>query len=185
MDAASKGGSDTEIMTLTNWLIDVALVALVLVQLRGRPLTGRGLLLPIALVAFAGYKYLDGIPTAGNDLLLIIAGVTLGAGLGISAGALTRVYRREDGVLMARATVVAAVLWVVGMGGRLIFQIYATHGGGKSIGRFSVTHHLDGTVWATALILSAFAEVFGRTAVLWLRMQTSPARSGVSPMASR
>jgi hypothetical protein len=78
------------------------------------------------------------------------------------------VYRREDGVFMARATVVGAALWVVGS--RLIFQIYATHGGGKSIGRFSVTHHLDVTVWATALILSAFAEVFGRTAVLWLRM---------------
>ncbi|QFZ20915.1 DUF1453 family protein [Saccharothrix syringae] len=158
-------------MTWIDWLVDVALIGVVVLQLVGRRLTARGLLVPVVLVSWAGAHYLDGIPTAGNDLVLIALAVALGAGLGVGAGVLTRVSRRDDGAVFARATAWAAVLWVLGMGIRLVFQFYATHGGAVAVARFSADHLLDARAWVTALVLMAFAEVFGRTAVVWLRGQ--------------
>ncbi len=58
-------------MTLTDYLIDIALLAIVLLQIRGRVLTTRSLLLPIGLGGWAATTYLQVIPTAGNDLVLV------------------------------------------------------------------------------------------------------------------
>jgi hypothetical protein len=63
--------------------------------------------------------------------------------IGVGVGALTRVYSDAQGVVFARATIAAAALWVLGMGFRLAFQVYATHGGGASLARFSVNNQLS------------------------------------------
>lgn len=153
-------------MSFTDWLIDIALVALVLLQLRDRRLTARALLLPVALVGWAAIRYLHTIPTAGNSLLLVGLTTLIGLMLGTGAGVLTRVYRAESGRTFARATAGAAVLWVVGCGFRMVFQLFATHGGGAAIGRFSADYHLAPAAWAPAILLMALAEVVARTAVL-------------------
>jgi hypothetical protein len=153
-------------MSFTDWLIDIALVGIVLLQLRNRPLTARSLLLPVALVGWAATQYLHTVPTTGNSLLLVVLTTLLGLTLGTGAGVLTHVYRSESGRIFVRATAGAAVLWVVGCGFRMVFQLFATHGGGASIGRFSADHHLSLTVWAPAILLMALAEVLARTAVL-------------------
>jgi hypothetical protein len=44
--------------TFTNYLIDISLIAIVLLQVRGRRLTTRELLLPVGIVAFVAYTYL-------------------------------------------------------------------------------------------------------------------------------
>ncbi|WP_037577698.1 DUF1453 family protein [Phaeacidiphilus oryzae] len=155
-------------MSFSDWLIDLALIGLVVLQLRARRLTVRSLLLPVALVCWAGFHYLHAVPTSGDDLLLIVPATLAGLALGVGAGVLTRVYRGDDAVL-ARATAAAAVLWVLGVGVRLAFQVYSTHGGAPSIGRFSVDHQISADAWAPALVLMAFGEVLARTAVVWLR----------------
>ena len=48
----------------------------------------------------------------------------------------TSVWRQGDGVL-ARAAVLAAFLWVLGMGARLAFIIWVTHTGAEAVGRLS------------------------------------------------
>ncbi|SEM34929.1 hypothetical protein [Streptacidiphilus jiangxiensis] len=156
-------------MSLTDWLIDLALIGLVVLQLRGRRLTLRTLLLPVALVGWAGVQYLHAIPTGGGDLELIVPATLLGLALGVGAGVLSRVHRTAEGAVVVRATIAAAVLWVVGVGCRLAFQVYATHGGGPAIGRFSVEHHLDPGAWTAAILLMAFGEVIARTAIVGWR----------------
>lgn len=42
-------------------------------------------------MAFVAHTYLDSIPTAGNDLLLIGALMAVGAALGIAGGVYTRI----------------------------------------------------------------------------------------------
>ncbi len=76
-----------------DWVIDLALIGRVVVQLRGRPLTVRALLLPVVLVSWVGATYLRDIPTAGNDLLLIVSAALVGLALGTAAGALAKVHR--------------------------------------------------------------------------------------------
>lgn len=157
-------------MTLSDYIIDLALIGLVVVQIRGRRLTRRALILPVALTGWAAVTYLHAVPTAGNDLVLIVAGAATGVALGVGAGVATRVTAGADGSPVAKAGAVAAVLWVLGVGFRFAFQEYATHGGAASIGRFSAQHAITtGQAWVAALVLMAIGEALARTLVIAVR----------------
>jgi len=154
-------------MSISDYLLNGALVALVILQIRGRRITVRNLALPLVIVAVAAMTYLHGVPTAGNDLMLALAGAAAGLLLGGGCGLATAVYRRADGAPVAKAGAVAAVLWVAGVGARMAFALYATHGGGRSIGRFSIAHHITSAqAWVACLILMALVEVVSRSAIL-------------------
>lgn len=160
-------------MTLSDYIIDIALIGLVLFQVRGRRLTTRALLLPIGIVTYVAINYLHGIPTKGNDLLLIVGCALVGATLGGLAGRFTSITADSAGTLFAKAGFAAAALWILGTGGRLAFQVYATHGGGATVERFSAAHSITtATAWTSALILMALTEAVIRTGVLAWRSNT-------------
>jgi hypothetical protein len=157
-------------MTLTDYLLNGALVALVLLQIRGRQLSAKAIVLPLVIVGYVATQYLHSIPTSGNDLELILAGTGAGLMLGTGAGLFTRVSRRPDGAVLAKAGAVAAVLWILGVGARMAFELYATHGGGLAVERFSVQHDITAaTAWTAALVLMAIAEVVSRTGIIVAR----------------
>ncbi len=167
MDDCDGRFPDTGDMTTTDYIIDIALIGLVLLQVRGRRITARSLLLPLGIVAYVGFTYLKGIPTGGNDLVLVIGLAAIGATLGTLAGRFTSVTRDKAGNAIAKAGAAAAGLWVLGTGGRLAFQLYATHGGGAAIERFSVSNHITSIeAWTSALILMALCEAVARTGIL-------------------
>jgi hypothetical protein len=185
-------------MTTSDYLIDISLIALVLVQVKRRRLTVKALLLPLGIVAYVAYSYLKGIPTAHNDLVLVVGAAVVGATLGALAGTFTSVTRGPDGVF-AKAGLAAAGLWILGTGGRLAFQVWATHGGGPAIAHFSATHGItSATAWTSGLILMALSEATTRTGILaWRSGLLVPGASGalgatapapaapVPPVASR
>jgi hypothetical protein len=176
-------------MTFTDYLIDVTLIGIVLIQIRGRRLTTRALLLPVGLVTYVAVTYLKGVPTAGNDLVLEIGCAAVGATLGALAGYFTSVRLDREGIPVAKAGLVAAALWILGTGGRLAFQVYASHGGGSAIQRFSVAHSITSVeAWTSALILMALSEAVIRTGILTWRSSVvrrqSPALARVSPIGS-
>jgi hypothetical protein len=166
---------DNEVMSLTDYALDLALIGLVFLQIRGRRLSLRMMLIPVAIVAWVASNYLHGIPTAGNDLLLIGACSVVGCVLGILCGVFTSVKMGPQGYLISKAGIVAATLWVVGVGTRFAFQLYATHGGGNSILRWSASHNITSQeAWTAALVLMAIGEVLCRTAVIgWRGYQLS------------
>ena len=129
---------------------------------------------PWPLVACVAITYLKAIPTNGNNLYLIVGSAVLGATLGGLAALFTTIRADGDGIPVAKAGLVAAALWILGTGGRLAFQLYASHGGAKSIEHFSVTHSITSlTAWTSALILMALSEALGPTSVLVCRGSTS------------
>ena len=75
-------------MTTTDWVIDIALVLLVFRQLREQRLTARTILLPVALMSWAGLTYLKSVPTAGNDPVLIALLTAVGVVFGLLSGQL-------------------------------------------------------------------------------------------------
>jgi hypothetical protein len=167
MDVRNGLLTDTVHMTISDYILDIALIGIVFLQIKGRRLTLRSLLLPFAIVGFVAFRYLHSIPMQGGDLLLIGGAALLGGLLGGLAGLFTSVKPDADGIPFAKAGVVAAVLWVLGVGSRFAFQLYVTHGGAESVGRFSIAHHITGApAWTAALILMAIAEVALRSAVL-------------------
>jgi hypothetical protein len=184
VDATGAEASDTDFMTLTDYLVDFLLIGLVLLQVRGRRLTLHSFLLPLVLVGWAAVTYLKAVPTGGNDVVLIAGCVAAGATIGALCAAFTSVKWDGSGIPMAKAGAIAAVLWVVGVGTRLAFQLYATHGGGPAIERFSVAHHITGnTAWTAALVLMAISEVVARSGVLLLRSHVRPTSPPTVPAA--
>ena len=157
-------------MTITDYLINIALVALVILQIRGSRLDLKNALRPVVLVAAAALYYLRGFPTSGNDLLLDLVLGGIGLVLGIACGATTRVWRAGDGFAYAKAGVIAAVLWVIGIGSRLAFEEFWTHGGTKAIVNFSVAHDITSqNAWVAGLVIMALAEVLSRLATIRAR----------------
>jgi len=158
-------------MTPTEYLLNAALVLVVLRQLRGKRLVGSAIYVPLAICAYVGYTYLHSIPTSGNDLALVVIGSVAGLTLGTLCGLFTLVYPDHDGIPFARATGVAAVLWVLGVGSRIGFSLYAQHGGGSAIQHFSIAHALSPEAWVAGFVLMAILEAVSRTAVLLVRAQ--------------
>lgn len=169
---------------VVNYLLDAVLVLVVVFQIRGRSLSIRQLLLPVAVVAYFALDYLKTFPTAGNDLPMEVAGALLGAALGVACGITTVVFAREDGVPVAKAGALAAAFWLFGMCGRLFFQVWVEHGGGAAtVGAFSAANGItSASAWADCLVLMALAEVLGRTIVLGIRGARLP--RGI-PMSAR
>jgi hypothetical protein len=94
-------------MTPFDYITDIALIAVVALQMRVRILTLRSLLLPLGLVAGAGIVYLRPISLAGNNLTLISVLVAGGLTLGTLSGMATSVWRRGNSVV-SRAGLLAA-----------------------------------------------------------------------------
>jgi hypothetical protein len=157
-------------MTTTDWIIDIVLILIVVRQIREARIDKRFVLIPAAIVAFTAHSYLHGLPTGGNDLVLIISCLAVGSALGLAGGFATRV-RAHDGHAYAQAGVLAAGLWIGSMTARLGFIIWITHSAGEaSLARFSVAHHITGAdVWQTALVLLALSEVVVRIGTVVVR----------------
>lgn len=165
-------------MTTTDWILDITLILVVFRQLRWSRIDALFLLVPIGIVSFVAYKYLDPIPTGGNDLLVVGACAALGTVLGVSGGLTTRVRvggmgdKSGDGRIYVRAGFAAASLWVVGMAARLAFSVWAEHDGGPTLVRFSEQHHITSVqAWVSGLILMVLCEVGTRIGTILIRAQ--------------
>jgi len=164
-------------MDTTGYIVNGVLVLLVLRQLQERRLDLRSLVRPVLLVAAAAAFFLHTIPTGGNDLVLELALAAAGATMG-AASALATHVRVDGSAVLARAGLVAASLWVGGVGARMAFAYAAGHGFGPAIGRFSVAHGITGSsAWVAALVLMALADVTSRLVVLHARGRRLERRS--------
>jgi hypothetical protein len=167
-------------MSITDYLLDSALVLLVLLQIKERALTTHSLVRPLVIVAIAVVSYFKSVPTAGNDLVLIGVLALFGLMLGTAAGQTTFVRRREeDGVVVARAGWLAGFFWVLGMGLRFVFLVWINHSGAASLAHFSETHSITSAqAWTDALLAMAVFEVLGRSGLLYLRRNKARAEMG-------
>jgi hypothetical protein len=67
--------------------------------------------------------------------------VAAGAAMGAIGGLVTRLRLGAGGRPLGRAGILAAGLWIGGVGARLAFAVAAGNGAGPAIARFSVTNH--------------------------------------------
>jgi len=157
-------------MSTTDYLIDSTLVLLVLLQIWERPLTTRTLIRPLLIVGIAVVNYLHGIPTAGNDLVLVGALALLGTTIGAASGQTVLMRRGSDGQVLARAGWASGFFWVLGMGSRFAFIYWITHSGRATLTTFSVQHSItSGAAWTVALLAMAVCETLARSLVMALR----------------
>ena len=179
VEAGRRPGRHSSAMTTTDYLISAALVLLVIPQMMGRRVDLRSLLLPLVAVGAAAAYYLKSVPTVGHDLALDLALGALGMALGVLCGLTTRLFRDGEGVVIAKAGLVAGLLWIVGMASRTAFVYEADHGGAHAVDTFSRNNQITGSAaWTAALVMMALAEVVARMATVRIRAYTlSPARA--------
>ena len=168
-DDPGRTSADTESMTITDYALNIALLSLVALQIRGHRITRARLLFPVIMTVWACSQFLHSIPTVGNDVVLVTTLAVVGATLGVFAGVSTAISRRGEGAF-AKAGLVAAFFWVIGVGARMAFAIWVTHGGQATVARFSASHDItSGAAWTSAFVLMALAEVVSRTGVLYVK----------------
>ena len=152
------------------YLINALLVLLVIRQIREHQLDARALAVPVLAVAAAAVMFLHAVPGGRSDIALDLACVSAGAVMGAIGGLATRLRPGADGRPLGRAGVLAAGMWIAGVGARMVFYFAATHGAGPAIAAFSVAHHITGSAaWTAALVMMALADVLTRLAVVYLR----------------
>src|SRR5205085_7964461 len=137
-------------MTTNEYLLNAAFVLLVLRQARERELDRRSVILPLVLVFFVGAQFLHAPPTAGNDLVLIVALAAVGLALGLLGGFATHVRAAANGVALARVGWIAGGLLVAGIGSRMAFAFAIGHGFEPALRRFSVAHQIGAAAWPVA-----------------------------------
>ena len=156
--------------TISMYVINAALVLMVIRQIREHPLDLRSLAVPVLAVGAAAALFLHSVPVSGNDILLELACVAVGATMGALGGLTTKLRRSADGRALGRAGWIAASLWIAGVGARMAFAIADTNGAGPAIARFTAAHQITGkTAWVAALILMALADVLTRLVVIYVR----------------
>ena len=141
----------------------------VLRQAKERELDRRSVTVPLILMLFVGAQYLHSVPTAGNDLLLIVRLAPVGLTLGVAGGFATQVRAGAGGVALARAGWIAGGLLVLGIGARMGFAFAVGHGFESTVRSFSVAHQIGAPAWPVALVLMALIEVGARIAVVQVR----------------
>jgi hypothetical protein len=163
-------GAQDGVMSTSDYILDSVLVLLILLQIKERELTPMQLLRPVVILGIAVFSYLHGIPTAGNDLVLVGVLALVGGLIGVASGA-TVIFRvTDDGRVLFRAAWLSGIFWVLGMGSRFAFAYWSSHGGAGSLATFSAHHSItSGEAWTVALLAMAAFEVLGRTAVMAVR----------------
>jgi hypothetical protein len=166
-------------MNTFSYVLDSALVLIVVLQLRDRQLTARQLIRPLIILGVAVANYLHGFPTQGNDLVLTAAFALIGATIGILSGITVIMHRADNGSVNFRSGPESAFFWVLGMGSRFAFIYWISHSGAATIDRFSIQHSISGgNAWTVALLAMAAFEVLSRTAVMalrWRQIEATPA----------
>jgi len=183
-DDVSAPRNDHDGMTTTDYIINAALVLLVLRQARERELDLRSFIIPLALVAYVGQLYIHSIPTAGSDLVLIAAFGALGLALGVAGGFATHVRAGENGLAVARVGWIAGGLLIAGIGSRMVFEFAVSHGAQHAVASFSIAHQIGAAAWPVALVLMAVLEVATRIVIVQLRGRQALRSSGPVAIAA-
>lgn len=156
-------------MTTTDYLINAVFVFVVLRQARERQLDVRSFVVPMIVVFYVARLYVHSIPTAGNDLELVVLLSAVGLTLGVLGGFATHVRADGDGIAFARVGWLAGALLIAGISARMVFVFAVHHGAEPAIRSFSMAHHIGAAAWPLALVAMALFEVTARIVIVHVR----------------
>lgn len=164
-------------MSLSDYLLYTGLfIAILATQLGTRRPDARRLLLPVAVVAGVGFKYLKEIPAGSTAHAIEAAGLAVGVLFGLASIALIQVRRDPaDSRLVTVAGWPYAALWTLAMALRMGFAYGSTHWFGHDLATFSIEHQVPYATYGTAFVLMVLAMILVRTVGVLVRARRAGA----------
>ncbi|WP_407571725.1 hypothetical protein [Deinococcus altitudinis] len=166
-------------MTNTDWTISFGILTFVLLTVLGTRQMNRMTFVRIFLtVGGSAFYFLNGLPTAGHDVLLELGGAALGVVFGVLAGSASTVFRQDNRVMVKSGWLFAGV-WVAALGLRVAFAELATSNPAVQtwVVNFSIHNQITGPeAWRAAFVLMALVMVVTRVALVAVRVQLAQPR---------
>jgi hypothetical protein len=181
-------------MSPTAYLLNAVMLAYILfTNLRTTTLAGWRMTFPLVLASALALIFLRHAPTTGHDLILEITGAAAGVLFGMLAALVVRLAHGRDGRVQATAGAAFAGLWLLAIGGRMVFAYGADHWFTAAIATFSRAHEITGAgAWSAAFMLMAITMLMTRALVTQCRgavlvrnrQGLQSARAGRGPVTS-
>ncbi|GMG73325.1 hypothetical protein LCM14_05670 [Priestia aryabhattai] len=158
-------------MDIQTWIIIGAFFLVVLLKQFGRKkFSIRNAIWPFIISGIIIKLYVKDIPTSGNDIvglgLMIAAGILFGIAI-----LFTVKVEWAEGKAFTIAGIPYLLLWILGLGWRLLLSNYAEHWNPQGFMKFMITHKLDVDIIAPAFISFTIAMFVTRTLGIALRLQ--------------
>ncbi|MFF2808117.1 hypothetical protein ACFVT2_13155 [Streptomyces sp. NPDC058000] len=171
-------------MSVSDYLLYTGLfVAILATQLGTRRPDAKRLLLPVAIVAGVGFKYLRDIPSGSTARLIEAGGLAAGLLFGLASVALIKVHQDPaDSRLVTVAGWPYAALWTLAMVLRLGFAYGSTHWFTHALATFSIQHHIPAAAYGTAFVLMVLAMITVRTVGVLVRARAQGATVNVGSL---
>jgi hypothetical protein len=168
-------------MTVEIWILVIAVFAAVVFLRLGRHrYTRRQRVITLALIVALILRYVKGMPTTGNDLLLEIACLGFGVVFGFAMLAVISVDHDEtSGEIWVRAGAAYLVLWVVLLGSRVLFAYSATGWAHRDVGRFFIDNGLSFTAISPAFVLMTIGSI--GVVTIGLAIRAASRQQGTGP----
>jgi hypothetical protein len=164
-------------MSTSDYLLYTALfVAILATQLGTRRPDGKRLLLPVAITAGIGARYLKALPGGSAAHLLELAGLGAGVAFGLASVAFIKVRRDpRDGRLVTIAGWPYAAVWTLALALRLGFAFGSTHWFIRSLASFTAAHHVPAATYGTAFVIMVLTMIMIRTTAVIVRGRAADA----------
>lgn len=140
-------------MTTSIWILIGALLLLAILQVGEKKFDiKRNVILPIIIVAYFSYKYIDGVPTGGNNTVILVSMIIGGIVFGILTVLATKVYIR-DGIKYVKVGIPYVILWIIALGFKIVSVEYMTKWNILETVKLIMKYHINPQIISTSFMI--------------------------------